>query len=220
VAIGCVIAAMIAWVAPFDLAFAAATLGSPPLRAVAIVALGLIGLAAARRIGLHIGPRRLKHPILTPLAVAAGTAVYCSAVDWLFRSELSPQYFTLMTTTPLALRIAVFALRAFNENLLYRLFLGSVLVWGLGLFWRSAAGRPAAGAYLVGFVLSQTANIWINVTAFAPLTPMHLLHDALRYIVPGLIWSWLYYRHGFQSNEIACTSVHLFFQPLVTIGLA
>jgi hypothetical protein len=134
------------------------------------------------------------------------------------RPELSPAFLAFMKA-PVAWRIATLATRAFNENIIYRLFLGTALVWSVGILWKDATGRPAAGACIVGFTLSQTINIWINVTAWAPLTPAHLTHDALRYIVPGLVWSWLYWRHGFQSNEIACTTVHVFLQPLVTIGL-
>ena len=41
-----------------------------------------------------------------------------------------------------------------------------------------------------------------------------MAHDGLRYFAPGMLWSWLFWRRGFQANEIASTSVHLFFQPL------
>lgn len=218
VLIGCAVAALIAFVAPFDLAFAAVTAGSPIARAAGIVALALAGGWLAPRIGLGFEPRGLKRPILFPLAVAAAVAAYCAACDCLQRPELSPAYLASLKA-PVAWRIAGFAARALNENIIYRLFLGTVLVWAVGRLWKDASGRPAAGAYVIGFTLSQVINIWINVAAFAPLTPAHLMHDALRYVAPGLVWSWLYWRYGFQSNEIACTTVHVFLQPLVTIGL-
>jgi len=161
----------------------------------------------------------MKQPLLTPLLIAAVVAVGCAVSDWMFRSALHGRYVQVMTSTPLAVRMTLYMLRAFNENILYRLFLGSVMIWLIGQVWKAADGTPADGAYWTGFALSHAVNIWINVTSQAPLTPLALLHDGLRYFAPGMVWSWLYWRRGFQSNEIACTGVHLFFQPLVTIGL-
>ncbi|WP_158915506.1 hypothetical protein [Caulobacter sp. S45] len=212
-------AAAIAWLAPFDLAFGVATLGVPALRALAIIALALIGLYAGGRIGLGLEPRGLKRPLLTPVLVATAVALACALSDWLMRSSLHANYAQSMASSPLAPRLIEYILRAFNENIMYRLFLGSLLVWVIGGVWKASDGCPAAGAYWTGFALSQAINVWVNVTSLAPLTPLAVLHDGLRYFAPGMVWSWLYWRHGFQSNEIACTSVHLFFQPLVTLGL-
>ena len=215
---GLVLAAAIAWLNPFDLAFGAATFGIPALRAAAIVVLALAGLLVAKRIGLGIEPRGLKRPILAPLGYAVAVGVACALSDWLLRPALHGSYLQMMTA-PLALRIVTFMLRAFNENILYRLFLGSVMIWMIGWVWKGPDGRPAAGAYWTGFAISQAVNIWINVTSQAPVTPLAVFHDGLRYFAPGMVWSWLYWRHGFQSNEIASTGVHLFFQPLLTMGL-
>ena len=216
-AAGCLLACAIAWVTPFDLGFAALSLGSPPLRAAMMIAITLAGAAMAGRVGLQVTATGLRRPILTPIAVAAVTAVYCVAIDRIMRDQTSDHYRAILGQIPLGVRILAFAARAFNENIIYRLFLGSLLVWLFGRLWRTPAGAPRALAYVTGFTVSQLVNIWINVTALAPLTSAHLLHDALRYVTPGLVWSWLYWRHGFQSNEIACTSVHLVMQPLLTL---
>jgi len=216
--IGLGVAAGIAWLTPFDLAFGAATFGVPALRAVAIMAIALAGLHFGARIGLGIEPTGLKRPIFMPVAVAAGVAVACAISDWTFRASLPGSYVGVMSQ-PLALRLSLYMLRAFNENIIYRLFLGSALIWLIGRVWRTADRRPAEGAYWAGFAISQAANVWINVTSQGPIAPLGVVHDILRYFAPGMVWSWLYRRHGFQSNEIACTTVHVFFQPLVTLGL-
>jgi hypothetical protein len=178
-----------------------------------------VGVWLGPRAGLQIEPRGLSRPMLIPVVVAAAVAVYCVICDIAMRPQLSPEFLAGMKA-PVGWRIVEFAARAFDENIIYRLFLGTALVWALGRVWRDAAGGPSLGAYLVGFTLAQVINIWINVTALAPLTPLHLAHDALRYVVPGVVWSWLYWRYGFQSNEIACTTVHVFLQPLITLALA
>jgi hypothetical protein len=153
------------------------------------------------------------------LALSAGVAILCAAADWTLQPEPHGAYAEFMRTAPLGLRLSYFILRAFNENVLYRLFLGSVLAWLIGLGWKGPGGRPAEGAFALAFVVSQLLNIGINVASQAPITPAALIYDGVRYVAPGLIWSWLYRRHGFCSNEIACAGAHLFFQPLVTLGL-
>ena len=220
VLVGLSLAAVIAWFQPFDLLFARATLGQPALRAGGIVALALAGGWIGRRVGLGVEAhgRRLG-AVLFPALVAAVVGVACAVLDWAFSATLHPSYRAVIVGQPVALRMLGYMLRAFNENILYRLFLGSWLVWAFGRMWQDRNGGPAAGAVWAGFALSQAINVWVNVTSLAPLSTANLAHDALRYFAPGMVWSWLYWRRGFQANEIASTSVHLVFQPLVGLLL-
>jgi hypothetical protein len=34
-----------------------------------------------------------------------------------------------------------------------------------------------------------------------------------RYVAPGVVWAWLYWRHGFVTAEVASVTCHLFLQP-------
>jgi hypothetical protein len=216
---GLALAAAIAWMQPYDLVFGWITLGSPPLRAALIVLMALVGTSLGERAGLALEDRRGAFPVRDALMAALAVAVFCALCDWIWRPELHPGYVQFLSATPLAQRSLRFAMRAFNESIIYRLFLGSLLVWAFGRVWKKADGQTADGAFWAGFALSQIVNIWINVSALAPLTPAAAAHDALRYVAPGVVWGWLYWRRGFVANEIACTSVHLFFQPLVVLGL-
>jgi hypothetical protein len=217
-AVGMAIAAAIAWITPFDPLFDALTLGSPVLRAIAIVVMALAGLKVGQQLGMGFEPKGLKRPIVQPIVVAAVVGVCCALADWLLIPDRNGAYVQMILATPLSTRLTYFLMRVVNENILYRLFLGSVLIWLIGRVWKTAEGRPAEGAYWLGFLLAQCLNIWLNVTCKEPVTPLALLHDAVRYVTPGMVWAWLYRRHGFQSNEIACTTVHLFYQPLVALA--
>jgi hypothetical protein len=218
-AFGLVLAAVLAWLSPFDVIYNGPPMGWPPVRAAAIVLLAVAGAALGRRIGLSVERASRGQPMRDALVAAVAIAVWCALCDWFWRPSLHADYVRFLTTTPLALRIALFAMRAVNENILYRLFLGSLFVWILGLVWKGPDGGPGQGAFWTGFTLAQMVNIWTNVTALAPLTPVALLHDLLRYVMPGVVWGWLYWRRGFIATEVASTSVHLFFQPLVVLGL-
>jgi hypothetical protein len=108
-------------------------------------------------------------------------------------------------------------MRAWNENIIYRLTVMSVLAWIIGFVWRGDGGRPAAGAFVLAAVIAQVINISINVSEASSC--MMLVYDVLRYIVPGVLWGYLYWRHGFATAEIASVGTHPFLQPLLGIAI-
>lgn len=219
IAFGLVLASFVAWTQPGDRLFTALTFGQPWLRVIAIVAIGLAGLEIGKAVDLGVEHRTHKRFLWASTLCAAAVAVVCAVSDWAFRSTLQPSYLWLLHAVPMAERTPIFMLRAVNESIVYRLFLGSLFVWVVGKVWRTKDGRPAAGAYWTGFALAQGLNVWLNVTSRAPLTPPAVLHDALRYFLPGMVWGWLFWRRGFQANEVACAGAHLLFQPLVGLGV-
>jgi hypothetical protein len=130
----------------------------------------------------------------------------------LFRSSLDPGYVAFLDR-PLGERLQYFMLRAFNENVIYRLFGFSLLAW---LLQRLLAGKvPSQLILLIAMVASQAINIGFNVlgTAQHPPSAFTFCYDALRFIVPGVAWALLFRRHGFAAAEIASVGTHLFLQP-------
>jgi hypothetical protein len=206
------IGSVIAIVGPFDVAFGFATGGSAVLRAVALPALGLAGLFFASRVGLAVPTFELRHPWRTPLAIAFAVAAAVAAIDgFIFRPILLLDYVEYFRKSDDLERLLYFMLRAFNEQIIYRLFLMSFLVWGLGLLWRGEGGRPADGAYWAGMLIAQVVNIAINMPL--PATPSMFCYDFVRYICPGIVWGYLYWRHGFMTAEVAHVGTHPFLQP-------
>ena len=218
-AVGSVIAA----VAPFDIAFDFLTRGSSVGRALALPVIGLIGLVAARRVGLGFAPKNLKYPVAVPVLVAVAVAIAVATVDgFLYRGLLSPNYVQIFSAVGLGSRLLYFMPRAFNENLIYRWCVMSILIWMIGALWHDADHRPSTGAHWMGIVLAQVINISINVvaTSSGPITSGVLLYDGIRYIVPGVIWGYLYWRHGFVAAEIASVGTHPLLQPALGFLLA
>lgn len=214
VAIGCVIAA----IAPFDLALAYVTGDSATARVCLVFAMACAGLFFAAKCDLHLPASGLRFPALTPVAVALLVAVYVTIIDCLvFRTILSQSYVDIFNNIPLGQRLLIFMLRAWNENIIYRLFVMSTLSWLLGLVWKADTGRAAAGAFLLAAILAQVINIYINVVsqASAPVTATILAYDLVRYVFPGVLWGYLYWRHGFATAEIASVGTHPFLQPLL-----
>jgi hypothetical protein len=207
------ISATIAMLQPFDLIFETVTFDSPLLRGGVIVMLVLMGAACAKRLGLRLEGHGARRPWLVGLLMAVLVAVYVVLLDaFLFRGLLAKDYVEFLGT-PLSGRYVYFMTRAFNENVLYRLFAFTVLAALASV----AAGRrklPFAIVFAL-MIAAQALNIGVNVVLISDqaLTPAILTYDALRYIVPGVIWACLFWRYGFFVAEVASVGCHIFLQP-------
>ena len=85
--------------------------------------LALIGAFCADRVGLRLEGHGTRSPVLVGLAAAIAAAAYVAAIDGLlFRNTLPAAYVDLFETESLGDRLIYFMLRAFNENVIYRLF--------------------------------------------------------------------------------------------------
>lgn len=211
IALSCLLAAVL----PYDALFARVTLGQPVLRAGAMLGCWLGGLWLMRANGFTLGITGLRRPRRTVFLWAAAAALWCLFLDAvLFRDALPPLY-AGSEAAPLAWRLLYYTSRAFNENVLYRLFLGSLFAWGL----RAVVRRPAWSLPLamLGMGLAHLLNVLVNVGDWA-VSPAVVAWMLLRFIPPGLAWAWLYVRHGFAANEGAAVGVHLILQPLVSIA--
>jgi hypothetical protein len=102
-------------------------------------------------------------------------------------------------------------LRAFNENVLYRLFAFSTLGYLL-----AQMSKRRAMSFIISMVVAQVVNVGINLpTANDPVAPLFLIYFALRGVVPGVVWAALFWRFGFTAAEIGSVGCHVFLQPML-----
>jgi hypothetical protein len=150
-----------------------------------------------------------RFPALIGIAAAAFVAAYVLAIDGLlFRSQLSESYVKLVEL-PLSDRLIYFMLRAFNENVIYRLF-----VFG-GLFYLTGRHGKRPSIAIAAMVAAQSINIGINVVYALgdSISFSALAYDSVRYVAPGVLWAWLFWRFGFVVAEVASVGSHVFLQP-------
>jgi hypothetical protein len=210
--IGGVIAAII----PFDLAFEAMTRGSALQRVVVFMLLAGAGAASAERVGFRLNFHGSRRAPLIGAGAAVAVAIAVALIDGvLFRSSLAPDYRKVFETVSLSRRLAAFMLRAFNENVFYRLFLFSVLTWILSRLWHDASGRPKATVLWAAAIAAQMVNVGINVVlpSLDSATVTSIAYDGIRYVAPGVAWAWLFSRYGFATAEVASVGCHIFLQP-------
>jgi hypothetical protein len=75
---------------------------------------------------------------------------------------------------------------------------------------------------MAGMVLAMFVNIGLNVWLLpgASAAPLSIIYVIVRFIGPGVLWGYLYWRHGFLTAEISRAATHVFLQPLLTLGFA
>lgn len=175
----------------------------------------IVGVALQRSNGFSLPVITLRRPTLTIGAIALGVAIWCVVLDgFVFRSALPAGYFAF-EQQPLWLRLIYYCSRAFNENVLYRLFLGSLFAWALRGLW--ADPKLAFALSMLGMIAAQLINVAVNVSA-AGVSLESAIWALLRFVLPGILWAYLYVRHGFTANEGAAMGVHCFLQPMVSFA--
>jgi hypothetical protein len=216
------VGAVIASMAGFDIVFNAITGDMPWIRVALFLALTTLGIFFAQRTGLRLAPHDLGHPIAVAFGIGLLVTIYIATIDVVvFRHLLPPPYVAYFSELTLSERMIYFMLRAFNETILYQLFFMSAVVWGIGLVWQDSQGLPPKTAYWIAIILAQTIPMLLNAAGFYPphITPIFLLYVAVRFILVGILWGFLYWRYGFVMAETAHVSTHIFLQPILGYSL-
>lgn len=108
-----------------------------------------------------------------------------------------------------------------TEELLMRLFLLSLVVWLLARWWRTPAGRPAAGAFWTAIVLVALIFGLGHLPAtslMAPLTVPLVVRALVLNGIAGIAFGYLCWRHGLEAAMLGHMSAHLVMQvPGVTL---
>jgi hypothetical protein len=148
-------------------------------------------------------------------AKAAGVAVVAVtlglvACDAAFRNVLPAWYVAAFANPDVTTQLWGFIPQAAAEELKFRLIgVSAVVVVGRLLF----GGRAVLGVVAVAILASALLNIapgWSMMGA-----PPAALWYGLRFLVPQLVWGWLYWRHGFVTALIAHPLCHLALDPLL-----
>jgi hypothetical protein len=172
--------------------------------------MGLVG-------GLRFWPKDWRAAVIVTVACMVSVAALVVFTDWAFRPILSPGYVAVFGGPNLPRRILAYMAGAVGEETVFRLLLMSGLVAVGNLLWRGdGASRPAL--FVAAIAIAQAANVLPKLTE--PSSPAEVVYDVLRFYVPGLVWGWLYWRHGFLAALTAHPACHLILQPALLLVLA
>jgi len=167
--------------------------------------------------GLRLWPKDWRAAVIFTAGCTVSVAALVVLTDWAFRPILSPGYLDFFGGPDLPRRIGAYMARAVGEEAVFRLLLMSALVAAGNLFWgRNGASKPAL--FIAAIALAQAANVLPKLAE--PSSAAEVAYDVLRFYVPGLVWGWLYWRHGFLAAVIAHPACHLILQPALLLVLS
>ncbi|HZP20211.1 MAG TPA: CPBP family glutamic-type intramembrane protease [Bauldia sp.] len=145
---------------------------------------------------------------------AFGVAAAVLMIDgYVFRASLPPWYATMLRTASTVDRLAYYLPRAVLEETIYRLLAVSAIA--AGLLW---GGLSETAAWWLAIGVAQAINVAVSLPP--PPDVLTLLYDGLRFFAPGLVWGWLYWRHGFVAAVSAHCAAHLLLQPALSLAFA
>lgn len=107
-----------------------------------------------------------------------------------------------------------------TEEIMLRLFLMTGLVWLGSLFWRTPEGKPRAFVLWSANLLSAIAFGLLHLplaTSLALVTPMALLNTLVMNALLGIVFGWLYMKHGLESAMMGHFSTDLVLHVLVPL---
>jgi len=144
-------------------------------------------------------------------AIVAAVAVSAIAVaaDTAFRSHLAADYVT-QYTSDLMPRMAFMVLTSTYEEVKWRLVLMTLLIAAARLI---LGRRPPDGVFIAVIAFVQFCNVADGLAA-APV------YSAFRFFLPGCVWGWLYWRHGWMTGLAAHAGCHLIMDPVLRIVLS
>ena len=174
---------------------------------------GFTGYLLANKLGL-MGPVRLeKRAILTTLYASVVGGVLFSLDYWTFGAWIPG----IREATDLTLNISVVVASVLYggviEELMLRLFMMSLIAWLLWkLFYRREAQAPAGvivAANVISALLFAAGHLPATVQLFGELTPLIVFRCFLLNGGFGLLFGWLYRKHGIQYAMLCHALLHI-----------
>lgn len=170
-----------------------------------------------RDMGLRFLPHGGRRPILVGLAAGLVFGAYMAIADaLLFQSVIPPSQQAMISSLPALRRIFFFTPLAVVDEVVYRLVLMSAVVWLLTLI----VGKPRSWCYWAAILASALvfypAGHWGYLATLDP-GPLTWAREIGLHGAAGVLWGYLYWRHGLVTSVVGHVSAHLSLQPLLSL---
>lgn len=170
------------------------------------------GYILAEKLGLLRPLGFEKKALWITLVLAAATGVILGADPWLFGSHIPALQDVSAAVTPIAI-VAAILYGGIVEELLLRLFVLSLLAWLLWkVLFRKRETVPTCAliaANVIAALLFAAGHLPATAMAFDELTPLLLFRCFLFNGGFGLIFGWLYRKHGIQYAMVCHAGTHI-----------
>lgn len=207
---------------PMPLVLTLALLQNGILLAVTI----LIGLVLSERIGLRMPliqawttgkrPPAALAVVLPGLLAGAAVGTTLVAIEALVFLRHLPPAMQTPFAIPLWKRLLGSVLYGgITEELLMRLFLLSLVAWICGRWWKTSSGLPSSGAFWIAIVLVALLFGLGHLPATSVITPLTttiVFRALVLNGIAGIVFGYLYWRHGLEAAMIGHMSAHIVLQ--------
>lgn len=174
---------------------------------------GFVGHILAGKLGL-LNPFRIeKKPLVTTLILSLVGGILFSLDYWTFGAVIPEiRESTAATLTPTVIAASVLY-GGIVEELMLRFFMMSIIAFLLWkVFARKAETAPTAvivAANILAAALFAAGHLPATVMFFGSLSPLILLRCFLLNGGFGLLFGWLYRRHGIQYAMVSHAGLHI-----------
>jgi hypothetical protein len=175
-------------------------------------------LAAPVRLG-DLGFGLLPRHGWRSLTLAAGLGLafgaYMALADHTVFAGAVPEVQRLtLAHNPLPERLLFFTRGALLDELDYRLVALTAIAWGLASLARGTGSKLHWAAIALTALIVYPLGNWNYFRALDPLA-MTILREVALHGAAGVLWGWLYWRHGWLSGLTGHVCAHLALQPLL-----
>ena len=168
-------------------------------------------------LGLALRPRRGLRSLALALGAGLAFGLYMALADaTLFAGAIPEVQRQMVAQMPAGERIVWFARGALVDELLYRLIGLTAIAWCLAQVTPWRGGVLVWPAILLAAFALYPAGNWAYFAALEP-GPLTVLREIALHGAAGVLWGWLYWRHGWLSGVTGHVAAHLSLQPLLSL---
>lgn len=173
---------------------------------------GFFGYILAEKTGLMKPIAIKKKPLLLTIGLSVAAGIVFSLDYWTFGAWIGGVRESTLAGMTASGWIASILYGGIVEEVMLRLFVLSLISWLLWkLFFRKAETVPEGAhiaANLIAALLFAAGHLPATVTAFGTLTPLILLRCFLLNGGFGLLFGWLFRKHGIQYAMLSHGLLH------------
>lgn len=174
---------------------------------------GFFGYILACKLGLMKPFRLEKKPLAVTAVLSLAVGVLLSLDYWVFGAVIPGVQEANAATLQYHVIIASILYGGVIEELMMRLVVMSLLAWlSWKLFFRKARTVPVGvliAANILSALLFAAGHLPATVQLFGTLTPLILLRCFLLNSLGGLVFGWLYRKHGIQYAMVSHALCHI-----------
>ncbi|MGE3691942.1 MAG: hypothetical protein AB7F98_11240 [Novosphingobium sp.] len=172
-------------------------------------------LLRPRELGFVLTLRHGARSLLLALGMGLAFGVWMAAADtWLFSAAVPQVQHDMLHSMSALHRIAWFSRGALSDEILFRFVALTCLAWTIARYsgWRD--GKAVWPAILAVALLIYPLGTW-GYFASLDWSALTAAREVLLHGAAGVLWGWLYWRHGWLAGVAGHVAAHISLQPLL-----